>query len=55
MDALRDALQVFSYSYLFGACILEKRKHFWKSHEEIMEFDSGIRLETLPNVMVVLP
>ena len=28
-------------------CILGKRIYFWKNHGKIMEFDSGIRLETL--------
>ncbi len=38
---------LFLYSYLFGTCILEKRKYFWKNHGKFMEFDFGIRLETL--------
>ncbi len=38
---------IYSYSYLFGTCTLDKRKYFWNNHGKIMEFDSGIRLETL--------
>ncbi len=36
---------------LFGTCILEKRKYFYKNHGKIMEFHSGIRRETLVQLL----
>ncbi len=46
---------IYSYSYLFGTCTLEKRTYFWNNHGKIMEFDSEIRLETLRYHVLLFP